>query len=219
MKKKIINEDQHTKIPLKEIVPEYSSGNPLIRWLFNKRQQIASYYIYKIKPNKLLDLGCGDGSFIRRIKNKFPNIKTFGVDINPNVIQLNKIFKEKIFSKQDISNLSFKKNSFDVVVCLDVLEHIKNLDVALSKIKRILINGGYLITSEPSENLLYKGLRFLYKGTYSEKGGPGAGAHYSNAKEIDKVIKNSGFKKLDNKKIPLSFPLVDLFHINLYVKL
>ena len=218
MKKKIINKDQRTKIPLKEIVPEYSSNNPLIKWLFNKRQQIASYYIYKVKPNKLLDLGCGDGSFIRRIKNKFPNIKTFGVDVNPNVIRLNEIFNEKIFSNQDLLNLLFKKNTFDVVVCLDVLEHIKNLDDALNEIKRILIKNGYLITSEPTENFLYKGLRFLYKGTHSEKEGPGAGAHYSNAKEIDRIIKKSGFRILDNKKIPLSFPLLDLFHINLYIK-
>ncbi|MEK6834707.1 MAG: class I SAM-dependent methyltransferase [Nanoarchaeota archaeon] len=218
MKKEINDKNQHIKIPLQEIVPEYKSKNKLVRWLFNKRQQVASHYIYKIKPNKLLDIGCGDGSFIRRIKNKFPNIKVFGVDANPNIKYLNSVFKEKIFSQQDLLNLSFKKNSFDAIICLDVLEHIKNLNLALNEIKRVLNKDGYLITSEPTENFLYKSLRFLYKGTYSEKYGPGAGAHYWNAKKIDRFIKNNGFTKISSKKIPFFLPLLDLFHVNLYLK-
>lgn len=214
----LIDKNQLTKIPLDKIVPEYKSINPYIRWLFNKRQKIASYYIYKIKPDTLLDGGCGDGSFIYKIKNRFPRIKTFGIDINPGITKLNSIFKEKIFSQQDLLNLSFKKNSFDVIVCLDVLEHIKNIDLALSEIKRILKNKGYLITSEPTENFLYKFFRFLYKGTYSEKKGPGAGAHYSNAKQIDNLIKVAGFKMILSRKIPLAISYFDLFHINLYMK-
>lgn len=212
------NQDQHINIGLKEIVPEYESKNPLIRVLFNNRQEITIRYISKIKPRKILDVGCGDGSLIKKIKNKFYNIKVYGIDINPNVLKLNSVFKEKNFSKQDLLNLSFKKNNFDVVICLDVLEHIKDLNSAVNEIKRVLVKDGYLITSEPTENLLYKSLRFLYKGTYSEKYGPGAGAHYSTAKKIDNHIRKNGFIMIYNKRIPFSVPLLDLFHINLYIK-
>ena len=96
---------------------------------------------------------------------------------------------------------------------------MKDLENALTEIKRVLDKKGYLITSEPTENLLYKTLRFLYKGTYSKEKGPTAGAHYWNAKDIDKKIRSFGFTRISNHRIPLPLPLCDLFHINLYKKL
>jgi 2-polyprenyl-3-methyl-5-hydroxy-6-metoxy-1,4-benzoquinol methylase len=220
IKEKYFNDKkQHLSIPLKEIVPEYYSNNLFIKLLFEKRQNIALMYISKINPYILLDIGCGDGSLIRKIKKKNKMIKTFGIDINPNVIKLNSIFKEKIFSKQDLNKLSFKRNSFDTITCLDVLEHIKDLNSALSKIKSVIKENGFLITSEPTENLLYKSLRFIYKGTFSQESGPTAGAHYWNANQIDKFIRLHGFKRIHNKKIPISFPFLTLFHVNLYKKI
>jgi len=213
------DEKQHINIDLEDIVPEYYSNNFIIKWLFNKRQKIVLKYISKIKPNLLLDVGCGDGSLIKKIENVSPKIKSFGIDINKNVVKLNKSFNKKIFSRQDLRSLSFKNNNFDVVVCLDVLEHIKDLENALIEIKRVLKKNCYLITSEPTENLLYKILRFLYKGTYSQEKGPTAGAHYWNAKEVDRKIRSFGFTRISNHRIPLSLPLFDLFHINLYKKL
>ena len=108
--------------------------------------------------------------------------------------------------------------SFDTIVCLDVLEHIKDVESILVELRRILKDNGYLISSEPVESVLYKLLRFITKGTYSQETGPGAGVHYYNAREIDEKIRKMGFIKIASKKIPFYFPF-DLFHINLYQKI
>lgn len=216
--KNFMDKNQKLNIPLKEIVPQYKSKNLFVKWLFNKRLEVASSYITKINPNKVLDLGCGDGTFIKKIKKKFPEIEVCGVDPNPNVIILNNIFKEKIFRRGNIFSLSLHKNNFDVIVCLDVLEHIKDLFKGIEYIKGFIKKNGYLIISEPTENFFYKSLRFLHKGTYSQEKGPEAGPHYWNAKEVDKIIRLNGFKRLQNIKIPVTLSSFDLFHINLYIK-
>jgi SAM-dependent methyltransferase len=50
---------------------------------------------------------------------------------------------------ENLECLSFSDNSFDVVVNSDVLEHVSNLDKALSEIKRVLKPGGYHVFTLP----------------------------------------------------------------------
>ena len=59
-----MDENQKYNIELREIVPEYHSKNKIVRQLFANRLKIALNYVKKVKPNKLIDIGCGDGSFI-----------------------------------------------------------------------------------------------------------------------------------------------------------
>ncbi|MEK7067602.1 MAG: methyltransferase domain-containing protein, partial [Patescibacteria group bacterium] len=122
------------------------------------------------------------------------------------------------FSRQNLLQTNFAAHAFDAIVALDVLEHIQFIEKALTEIKRILKTQKYLITSEPTESILYKTLRFMTKGTFSMETGPGAGKHYYQAREIDIRVTSLGFKKINSKKIPLPYPL-DLFHINLYQKI
>lgn len=212
--------DQKLNIELKDIIPEYYSHYKIVRWLFKRRLNSALDFITRIKPNRFIDIGCGDGSFVRLINEKMINekkmdIELYGIDINPNVIHLSQQIGNCKFSVQDLKKTDFPNSTFDAVVCLDTLEHIQHLEPALVEFKRILKNRGYLITSEPVESVLYKSLRFLIKGTWSQETGPGAGVHYSNARGIDKAVRKMGFARIASRKIPFYFPF-DLFHINLY---
>ena len=211
--------EQKLAIPLTTIVPEYYSPNPLVRWLFFKRLREAVRLIAIIKPAALLDLGCGDGTFIRLLqKNHLVPLELYAIDYNINVQNLTPRMPFCNFSRQNLMRTNFADHTFDAIVALDVLEHIQLVDKALAEIKRILKPHKYLITSEPTESVLYKILRFIAKGTFSMETGPGAGRHYYRAREIDAIITNSGFKKINSKKIPLPYPL-DLFHINSYQKI
>ncbi len=210
---------QKYTIKLHEIVPEYHSKNFFVRWLFIKRLTLALCYLKDINPAALIDIGCGDGYLIRLLNtNKIGIKEMWGIDLNPQVIQLNSEVQNCTFSQQSIFRTDFSDQKFDIAVGLDVLEHLKDIETALCEIRRILTPHGYLITSEPVESVLYKSLRFLLKGTYSQESGPGAGKHYFNARQIDQIITHSGFQKRDSKKIPLPRPF-DLFHINLYQKI
>ena len=70
------------------------------------------------KKDSVLDAGCGDKNHQYAFLQLSRNYKVTGIDFdnswNPNII------------KGDITNINFADGSFDVVVCLDVLEHIEN---------------------------------------------------------------------------------------------
>ena len=51
--------------------------------------------------------------------------------------------------KSDICNLPFKNNSFDLILCNHVLEHIPDHNKAISELYRILKKGGLLIAQVP----------------------------------------------------------------------
>jgi ubiquinone/menaquinone biosynthesis C-methylase UbiE len=211
------NDGQKLDIDLDKIVPEYYSKNWLVRWLFRKRLHVAIEYIRKIKPNVLIDTGCGDGHFIKLINESNINIREmWAIDLNPSIMQLNNKMKNCTFKIDNVLKTDFPDHIFDAAVSLDMLEHIKDIEKAVTEIRRILRHEGHLITSEPVESALYKSLRFILKGTYSQESGPGAGIHYHNAKQIDDIIQSMGFTRIDSKQIPCR-PF-DLFHLNLYIK-
>lgn len=199
---------------LEEIVPEYCSKNPFIRKLFLKRLKTAFQLAQpELKSNNnlnIVDLGCGEGIFLKMIEERFKDVKTFGVDIEPNIIELKKFLKAEI-KITDIKNTAFPNNFFDIAFCLDVLEHFKNLEKPIGEIKRIIKPGGFLIVSLPTENFFYRISRFLTKGTASEKTGPYCGfnfsPHFQNAKTIEKFLIFKGFKLIKKKILLRFFPL------------
>jgi len=91
---------------------------------------------------KLLDLGCGDGSWTKRVAQKIGTNNITGVDIitYPNTIKLN-------LNKK----FPFPTNTFDVISANQIIEHIENTDLFLSELKRVLKPNGYAIIS--TENL------------------------------------------------------------------
>lgn len=209
---------QKTDIQLEQIVPEYLSRNALVKWLFYKRLRSAAAFVRQVGPRALLDLGCGSGQFIELLNSEGAVAGDIrGLDINPLVTELNGKLTGCRFQQGTIMETGFEDAFFEAVVCLDVLEHIQAIGDAIAEIKRILSSGGHLITSEPVESVLYRSLRFLLKGTYSQESGPGAGKHYYNARDIDRVIRSSGFACIRSIRIPLPPPF-DLFHVNLYRK-
>ncbi|MBI2443831.1 MAG: class I SAM-dependent methyltransferase [Candidatus Magasanikbacteria bacterium] len=207
---------QKFDIGLHEIVPEYQSANPLVRWLFHRRLTIARDFLRQTEARNFLDVGCGQGAFIELVlKSGWTGGEIWGIDLNPSVGELKQKLAPAHFAVQDLNALQFPSHSFDAIVTLDTLEHIADLLPPLAEFRRVLKPGGYLITSEPVESAWYKTLRFVLKGTYSMEHGPGAGVHYHNARGVERIIRASRFELLKLKKLPLPAPL-DLFHLALY---
>jgi len=80
------------------------------------------------KPKNFLDVGCGFGDRTIHIANQFNvnNIKIHGVDYNDQQVETCKtIFNAKKIDLE-IENLPYEQNTFDLVNCNQVLEHIKN---------------------------------------------------------------------------------------------
>lgn len=185
---------------LEEIVPEYHSKNTFLRNLFFKRLELA-IELAKSKLNlnknlKVIDLGCGEGLLLSLFEKKFKNIQTFGIDIEPNVLELRKFLRAEI-KIADIRDSGFPDNFFDIAFCLDALEHFRILKEPVKEIKRILKPQGLLIVSSPAENFFYKIGRFLIKGTTSSRKGPCSSPHFHTAAEIEKYLCYNKFKIIE----------------------
>jgi ubiquinone/menaquinone biosynthesis C-methylase UbiE len=114
-----------------------------------------------IRPgHRILDMGCGEGRHMVPACRR-PGTVCVGADfLYDNLVATrNKLaFHAAIndlactrldLSCMDVTRLPFKDNSFDVVICSEVLEHIPDDDQALSELVRILKPGRTLAVSVP----------------------------------------------------------------------
>ncbi|MGZ5486705.1 MAG: class I SAM-dependent methyltransferase [Nitrososphaeraceae archaeon] len=127
----------------------------------NDRLNICLKLIDGIKPKSFLDIGCGDGYFCSRVKSLF-NADVIGVDISEKACELsNKRGINTIVA--DLQNiLPFKNETFDVVFCGEVIEHLADTDFLLDEIYRILKKEGYLIITTPNLASWYNRFLFLF---------------------------------------------------------
>lgn len=89
-----------------------------------------------VKNKNVLEVGCGRGLLANRLSK---NNKVTACDI---VISKNikKTFPKVNFQEANIEQLPFKDNSYDVVITTHTLEHVRNLAIAVSEIRRVAKN-------------------------------------------------------------------------------
>lgn len=185
------------KSTLDDIVPEYYSSNPLVRKLFIDRLYYALEFSNFDNNLRVLDAGTGNGILLNMLSLKYEDIHFVGLDTNNQIGELKMANTE--FVVGDVRQKPFKTSTFDIVYCLDVLEHVRELNAAIEEIKRVLRRGGQLIVSVPQESFLYKCGRFLIKGTFSQERGPCASPHFWKAKELIEELKKNF--ELSKKKV------------------
>ncbi len=111
-------------------------------------------YAPAVKDNVILDAGCGTGGMFNTL-SKYGNV--YGSDQSPAAVEF---AKEKNIAAEiatgSITELPFANNTFDMVVCLDVLYHamVGSDNRALREFWRVLRPGGILIIREPAYNWL-----------------------------------------------------------------
>ncbi|MBN1363976.1 MAG: class I SAM-dependent methyltransferase [Syntrophaceae bacterium] len=158
----------------------------------------VDFHELKLKPyDVVLDAGCGTGRHLRQLR-KMPDLKIIGIDKNMEAVHEaftsleampDALSADYLVSIADISRLPFTDNSFDCVICSEVLEHIPGHESALKELVRILKPQGTLVVSVPryfSEKICW----FISKDYYSEKGGH---IRIYRKKKLQKMLMRQGF--------------------------
>ena len=107
---------------------------------------------------RILDLGCGTGLITRHVNCR----EIIALDINQWAVKKAKSRLEHIkFVVGDAENLPFKSDSFDIIICTDVLEHLLNPKQSLQELHRVMKSGAKLIGTVPSKNIIWKYRKLL----------------------------------------------------------
>ena len=111
----------------------------------------------ELNNNKtILEIGCSSGWLIDNLKKKFKKINYVGVDVVKQPIEkLAKKYPNIPFLIFDITKNPLKKIKFDNIIMLNVLEHIRNDDLALKNSKELLKKNGKIFIEVPANQFLY----------------------------------------------------------------
>lgn len=126
--------------------------------ILNHRVFLEGYPILKkfIPENhcqNILEIGSGSGRHGIRIAQDFPQSHVVLTDISDESLNLIKSLIEKLgvknteIAKENVLNLSFPDNKFDVVFCNAVIQYLSNYELAVSEMLRVLKPGGRIILS------------------------------------------------------------------------
>lgn len=151
------------------------------RWILDK--------FVKFLHGDILEVGCGIGNFTSSL-TKYGNV--WAIDINKEYISKMHLKANMGFGDIEKGKYFFGKKTFDTIVCLNVLEHIKDDEAALNNLFKLLKEGGKLILLVPSHKFLYgeidKGIDHFRR--YEKD-------------ELNKRLQKIGFKIAKSRKLNL----------------
>ncbi len=171
---------------------------------FESYRQDVMISLLPEKGNVLLDLACGDGDLLFKVKDRFA--KLVGFDIARNrIANAQKKLKglNCILKVTDLDNgIPLEKESIDVVVCEASLQYFYDVEFILKEIHRSLKKGGIFIVQVPNLAYLPRRLSLLLGSlpkTSSFSGfGDGGALHYFTYSELELLLNSIGFR-IDEK--------------------
>ncbi|KKM96871.1 hypothetical protein LCGC14_1173700, partial [marine sediment metagenome] len=148
---KLFQDTLSTEIVLPKGSEEYYAFYEGGEWQKNWKQSIAELLrvkVQEISPKRILDAGCGSSPNINHVS---ANKKT-GMDINEKALEYMRKHSDAKFVTGSVLAMPFTDNTFDCVLCIEVIEHLypEEVDKAISEICRVLIPGGYAIIATPN---------------------------------------------------------------------
>lgn len=195
----MVNKSQKELTRIWEQVPEnyYErsiASNPLKKYWHTLKVITFKKLIGRKQPKTILDVGCASGRMANEISKVFPTSKITAVDVYQKAISFGKKHYPHIkFIKADAHKLPFKTNSFDLVICYEVIEHLVNPLKSLLEIKRVIKKDGHAIIAMDSGNITFRIVWWISEKTICRVW-QNAHLHPYTHRELEAVIKQAGFK-------------------------
>jgi len=196
------------------------------QFIIERFKDFESFNKSFFKNKTIIDVGCGGGRYTNALCSLGAK-KVFGVDYGLGELRLAKSnYKNKKikFQQQNVLNLKFKSNEFDIVFCNGVLHHTSNLKKGISEIIRICKPKGYIFlylfatggifwTARKEMNKLMKHIPQDYAQKVLDLIGMPGNRHifmdnwyvpierHSSHKKIYKILKSKGISHIEKMKI------------------
>ncbi len=181
-------------------------------YLDKKKTRTWLKYVSAEKP-VFLDVGCGDGRYLRMLNQSgVPADQLYGVEMDEKIIAKLSADGFKGFAGRiEDAEEALPKNSFDLIVSLQVLEHVEAPGEMLKAMRELLRPGGVLIIETPNTQSLDTRLfRKKYWGGYHFP------RHWNlfNKRSLTLLATGSGLEIMEFNYLPAhSFWIYSLHHI------
>lgn len=125
---------------------KHTSRNPLQRYFIERFHTVVARQIATVlaadpdcpTPARVVDVGCGEGFTIEYLRARLPDLEFTGVDSDPDALTIATLrVGGAQFGQARIEDLPFPDGGADLVLCLEVLEHLPQPEAALREILRI----------------------------------------------------------------------------------
>ena len=136
-------------IPTGNTYDKYASTNPVERRLMAGFFAALDAALPADPPATVLEVGVGEGDVSERVRERWPDATVVGADLPDDELAASWRQRGMTGLFADIARLPFPAETFDLVLAIEVLEHVPDPDAALAELARLA--RGHLVLSVPRE--------------------------------------------------------------------
>ena len=136
---------------MSENFSKYEAPHPVMKRLISRFQRRFFGLLAKMSPHSVLEVGCGEGFLLDYIARRDAGLRLTGVDVSLDAVRFARghVAVETDLLAGSAYELPFRAAAFDLVVCSEVLEHLDDVERAVSELKRV--SARYVLISVPLE--------------------------------------------------------------------
>lgn len=167
---------------------------------------------------RILDVGCGIGYYVFELATRF-RCHAYGIDLDAEDVRLAGMVKHSLpadtacFGVADGAELPFAENTFDKVLCSEVIEHIRDDVAFLTELRRVLRPRGRLVLTTPwaaqAQEFAAVDMTIRYAGVVQsesnvERERPNHHGHVRNGyavEDMEERLAAAGFRLTDHRLI------------------
>lgn len=129
---------------------KYNNPNPLQQLLIRRFLNTVGDLFEQSGALILADIGCAEGFVTRHLRRLRPEIRCVGIDIDADALERGKsINPDRQAQQSNIYHIPYQSQAFDLVLCLEVIEHLDEPARALAELTRITRH--YCLLAVPHE--------------------------------------------------------------------
>lgn len=150
---------------------------------------------YAVKEAFSLDAGCGSGSFIRNFSN------TVGLDADINKVRYLKRAKglNNRIMLGTITSMPFENETFEQIMCSEVIEHVPKSDKIFKEFRRVLKPGGRLVLTTPDYGRpIWPFFEWIYRKAIPHGYAAQHISHYGDD-ELRQLLNDNNFEIIERK--------------------